>query len=645
MLTTNVLRNGRDEPPAEQITLRAGPLETVFEPDAAWLRYIRLGDREVVRAIYVAVRDKLWQTALPQISDLQIKNAGGGFQVSFTATCLLDEIDFVWRGAILGQADGTIRYTMEGQARSTFLRNRIGFCVLHPTACAGQPCELIRPDGSGEHGRFPAEISPHQPFMNLAGMVQPLAPGLSAELQFEGDVFETEDQRNWTDASFKTYCTPLELPRPVEIVKGTTVRQAVTLRLHGQAGQRLTSPPQARQVTVRTGGETLDSLPRIGLGLASHDSPLSEREVGLLRQLKLDHLRADLHLADGRYAGLLRRAGAESAALGIPLELALFVGDTPEPQLDRLLEELQTVRPSVGRWLVFHENQLGLSEPALRTARESLRRYDGRAAIATGTNQYFTELNRQRPSAAGAEFVSYSINPQVHAFDDRSVMETLEAQAATVESARRLYPQHAIAVSPITLRPRFNPHQPADAALVDADGLPRSVDVRQMSLFAAAWTLGSIRRLAGAGVASLTYYETTGWRGLIEIAAGPPRATFASFAGAAFPVFHVLADLADFRGGQVDLCQCSHPLTVEGLAISRGERRVMLLANLTPKPQVVHLTDEARGTGERSVRHLDDTTAEFAMRSPDEFRARPGEPLEDSEVRLGPYAIAWIDSR
>ena len=28
------------------------------------------------------------------------------------------------------------------------------------------------------------------------------------ELLFEGDLFEMEDQRNWTDASFKTYCTP-----------------------------------------------------------------------------------------------------------------------------------------------------------------------------------------------------------------------------------------------------------------------------------------------------------------------------------------------------------------------------------------------------------------------------------------------------
>ena len=36
---------------------------------------------------------------------------------------------------------------------------------------------------------------------------------------FNGETFEMEDQRNWTDASFKTYCTPLSLPYPIKIIK------------------------------------------------------------------------------------------------------------------------------------------------------------------------------------------------------------------------------------------------------------------------------------------------------------------------------------------------------------------------------------------------------------------------------------------
>ena len=131
--------------------------------------------------------------------------------------------------------------------------------------------------------------------------------------------------------------------------------------------------------------------------------------------------------------------------------------------------------------------------------------------------------------------------------------------------------------------------------------------------------------------------------GLVETAAGPSQTAFPSFAGAAFPVYHLLADLAEIRDGKVDLCRCSHPVVVEGLSVSSRGRRVMLLANLTHEPQTVHLADEAGGSAaERTVRYLDETTAEAAMRSPDAFRAQPGQPLAGSELRLKPYAVARI---
>jgi len=41
-----------------------------------------------------------------------------------------------------------------------------------------------------------------------------VAPGVRAEVRLLGDVFETEDHRNWTDANFKTYGTPLRLLFP-----------------------------------------------------------------------------------------------------------------------------------------------------------------------------------------------------------------------------------------------------------------------------------------------------------------------------------------------------------------------------------------------------------------------------------------------
>src|SRR4051794_871857 len=62
MLPLNVLRWGRTEDQPESLSLRAGPLSLRYEEGG--LRYIRLGDREVLRRVYVAVRDRNWGTIL-----------------------------------------------------------------------------------------------------------------------------------------------------------------------------------------------------------------------------------------------------------------------------------------------------------------------------------------------------------------------------------------------------------------------------------------------------------------------------------------------------------------------------------------------------------------------------------------------------
>ena len=51
------------------VSLRAGPLRMVFE--GGDLRYIMLGEREIIRRIYAAVRDRNWATVPSEISDLQ----------------------------------------------------------------------------------------------------------------------------------------------------------------------------------------------------------------------------------------------------------------------------------------------------------------------------------------------------------------------------------------------------------------------------------------------------------------------------------------------------------------------------------------------------------------------------------------------
>jgi hypothetical protein len=386
-------------------------------------------------------------------------------------------------------------------------------------------------------------------------------------------------------------------------------------------------------------------LPRLGLGIASHGQPLSPAELARLKALNLSHLRVDLHLSQPDYRAALRRATAEARALEVPLEAALILSDAADAELTSLVRELEQHRPPVWAWLIFHTGEKSTSERWIRLAREHLSAYDPKALIGGGTNLYFTELNRGRPPGESLDLVCYSINPQVHAFDNGSLVETLEAQASTVESARQYIGDRPLAITPITLKPRSNPDATGPEPEPAPGELPGSVDVRQMSLFGAGWTAGSLKYLGESRVHSATFYETTGWHGVMETESGSPLPDrFRSLPGAVFPLYHVLADVGEFAGGEVLRTTSSSPLHVDGLALRKDGRTRMILASFSPEPQSVTVQGLE---GFVQVRPLDETNAEAAIQSPEVFRSRPGERVGTSGgqlvVELLPFAILRID--
>jgi D-apionolactonase len=649
-LPRSVLYYGTEEPLPEVIELRAGSVSMTFETKNAFLRYIRLGDREILRGVYVAVRDRNWGAVAPRIFNLKREVNGASFQLHFDVECKEGDIDFPWRGSITGSKQGCVEFSMNGAARSTFKRNRLGFAVLHPIReCAGQSCKVEKVDGTTEQGTFPRFVSPQQPFKDMRAISHQVVPGVTARVAFEGDIFEMEDQRNWTDASYKTYCTPLSLPYPVEVPSGTTVAQTVRLSVDGELPSNLTKAPLSLpEVTLSLGDKPPVPLPRIGLGVASHSQPLTSKEKQRLKALSLSHLRVDLKLSETSHKQTLSRAAADAKELGVSLELALFLSDSAESELSGLVKELEQAKPPVSSWLIFQTNQKSTQEPAVRLARRILSSYGSKAKFGAGTNAYFAEFNRGHPPIEALDLACYSMNPQVHAVDNATLVETLEAQRGTVESAKQFVGKLPLAISPITLKPRFNPAATGPEPQPAPGELPSQVDVRQMSLFGAGWTLGSIKNLAASGTSSLTYYETTGWRGVMEIEPGsalPQK--FRSIPGGVFPIYHVLADLGEFQSGSVMPCISSDALSVEGLALQKGDRICLLLANLTSKFQYVKILN-SKLRGYIRVKRLDESTAEEAMRSSELFRSKPGllqqVAANQIEISLLPYALVRVDS-
>lgn len=629
------LLDGSGAPAPDRLALRAGPLSLTYE--AGLIRSIRLGEIEVVRAIYAAVRDQNWGTAPGVLRDVMIDAQPDSFDVRFTSDHQQNGIDYVWRGQITGSAQGVVRFTFDGEAKTAFKRNRIGFCVLHPMDAAGMPCTVVHTSGAEEVSAFPEAIAPHQPFFDLRALRHEVQPGLTAEVLMEGDAFETEDQRNWTDASFKTYCTPLGLPFPADVAPGDRVRQTITLRLIGvPPAISLDEPP----LTLTLTDGPFVRVPPVGLGWATGVA-LSERERETLRALRPSHLRVEVHPVTALDA--LHEAAGVAEAIGALLEVALHLGDDASAGLRRIAAAADAIRPPVARWLVFRDGEISTSRPTVLAARAVLERFG--APIGAGTDAFFAELNRNRPPVDLLDWVSYSNNPQVHAFDNASLVETLAAQAATVASARAFCGTARIAVSPVTFKMRWNPNATAGEPPTPPGVLPRRVDPRQMSLFGAAWTLGCLRALILAGANSLTFYEAVGWLGVVERDGGSPLPDlFPSAAGGVHPLYHPLADVLEFAGGEALAVTSSAPLRAVGIMLRRRGKQCVLVANTTGESLTLTL---AGVRGPVAVRALDMENARQALFDPAAFRASAGalcHPGPDGlRLTLLPYATLRCD--
>ncbi|MDQ2653598.1 MAG: hypothetical protein M3Z20_11225 [Chloroflexota bacterium] len=628
---------GKDEALPERRVLRAGPLTAVLE--GGDLRYVRLGEDLVVLRLYAAVRDHNWNTIEPRFTRYEVEDGGDHFTVRYSAEHVSPDVDFAWDGVFTGSADGVIRAEMDGRARRDFMKNRIGWCVLHPMELAGAPASTETPDGV-VNGHFPGRISAHQPFFDMQSISHGTPSGGEVTIAFTGDLFEMEDQRNWTDASYKTYSTPLRIPYPAPIASGERIQQSVTITARGgQAAADNGGDPISVSVDLQHGRP----LPPIGLSAAGHGEPLNDTEFGLLRALRPAHLHLVLDLGRDGWRWKLATATAQAEQLNVALELEV-TGATGSTGWDDLAQALAQSGVPVARVFVYPAGALDSTAEELNAARKALAASDISTQVGGGTRAYFTELNRATLPLAEMDVATYAITPQVHAFDNASLTETLAAQAETVRSARAIVEERPIAVGPITLAPRFNPNATGAEAPLPEGVLPPSVDYRQPSLFAAGWLAGSINALANAGADALTYMETTGWKGLIERSDHPLRVlAFHSWPGMVFPVYHVLADVAEFSGGEVLPVSVSDPLRVQALALRDGPRVRVVLANMRAEEATV--TVDVAGLHDLTQRALDADTVFAAASKAGAFRQTTTSIAETGILTLTllPFGLVTID--
>jgi hypothetical protein len=599
------------------VHLDAGALTLELRGAKAW-RICR-GGNEVWHGIAFLFRDADWGTPEPVVDDVESSVRPSRFTLTLTGHFpVTPRVDFRLR---LEGGEGCISVAAEAVPSGDIQASRLGLCVMHPMSVCGAAIEVEHIDGRISRSTFPTLIPPWPPFMLIRAIRHEYAPGAFARCTFEGDAFELEDQRNNSDASFKTYSRSNLMPRPYWLRAGVPARQSVELRLEAPDAAmprtRRATTPSAVRVHV---GTKAGAPPKVGIEIAPHDARASA--IASLHPALARLQPAHLHLALDAGSLVVDWVGVKRLLESAGATLRLDVGvdyARPEP-LDTLCRSLRDAGIAPASVAIF---------PSEGRCLDAARRAFPGAAIGGGTPHFFVQLNRIERLGA-CDFLTFTTSPIVHGADDDTVMLTLQSLPSMIDTLRASYPEARFAVGPSTIGVRRSPlgKQP------ETDGMHRVAlardDPRCRGLFGAAWVAGYAAQLAPAGIEGLTLMSLMGASGIL-VDGGDSAVT-------PTPAYWALERLC--RAVGMHDVVVSEPSRVAAIAAdSRDGQTELLVANLTPSAVDV----EIDGIGAwAALAMLDAEGWNTRSGAASDFWATVRRPHAKGRIRLEAYALASL---
>lgn len=610
------------------------------------LRAIRYDGVEVLRAISYLVRDRDWGTYAPDLFDLAVEETDEGFMVAYEARCGGPQgttLDMAAR--IIGRPSGQLIFETQAYSETGFETNRCGFCILHPIVeLAGTPVIVEHVDGEMEQTELPDAIEPWQPFKDMRAITHTVMAGVTAECRMEGDTFEMEDQRNWSDASYKTYVRPLALPWPYHIPAEELVRQLVVLTIDDSRteSQEMDSTQSNGVIRLSFGPES-GIMPAIGLVITPEEAVASTSAITTHGTFGTQDLLLHFDPLAGHGMEAMTALAAVAAAhkgkttleIAVPCVKPLAGELNGISALVRdagLMLDAVIVSPSVDRQSTPPGSAWPECPPledvyvAARAAFPDIR-------LGGGMLSYFTELNRKRVPADQLDFITHATNPIVHAADDISVMQTLEALPFITESVRDIYDDMPYRIGPSTIAMRQNPYGSRTMDNPDGGRIPMaSRDPRHTALFGAAFALGYAAQVIEAGLEQLTLSALAGPFGLIADAGEPMPE------GGLRPLAHVVAGLSLLAGKPYRQCLSANPEKLLALSATDGDGgTVVFIANLTAT--TVEADISGFNASQKAILHMLDETTAVAGAAGDFSEV----PLNGGSLTLLPYAVARLN--
>lgn len=460
---------------------------------------------EILRGLSAPVRDRNWGTIAVVIDAEDAQDSSYSCQFSEPSGLFCGDLRIDLDTERRFTADFSISFAADAEI------NRAGFCLLHPIKhVAGELMTVLHSDGSKEQSHFPQTISPTQPARDIVGLTHEVGP-VAIQIGMEGDVFEMEDQRNWSDASFKTYCRPLSRPHPFAVTAGQVIRQRVTIDVVQVSEAR---PEEAVGLVEDI------VLPQVLLafepGLASLDGLVQFADTPILARITRDTAQDILQQLAARSEVALEIVFDALSELGVVAEQCRAARLHPVRVVGMPSAFLRSYQPE-GPWP---------PGPTPDDAVAVLRRVFAGVPVGGGSLTNFTEFNRGPPKV-DVDFLTFGNTAIVHAADDLSVTQTLEALPDIFASAQQARPGRPLHLGLFSIAMRSNPY----GADVSANPSGKAItmtrrDGRQETAFAGAYGIAVLAEAARAGVESLALAMPDGDLG----AAGRPLAEVIHFA-------------------------------------------------------------------------------------------------------------------
>jgi len=568
----------------------------------AAIRNVTYQGAQIIDLLYTAIRPWDWSTLDPDEHSEVVEISG--------ENCLVTITD-LFAGSMQGktvltlQPNGkfTIDYQLSGLGK--FEINRWGVCFCLNTG------DWMGSKVSASENTYSLlkEISPQRVINGITQGLFPASNNLhfiapdkrSLKVLSTGKVLEAEDQRNWTDNTYKIYSGSLAEPRPFVIEKGMQWEQQVEFEVTPPTN----SIPDGSKIIAKD----IPSLPRIGVQFNGEPLLPSDDLEKALFILDIDHIRINEESLTAQKIATISKSG-------LVLEAALL-SSNDGAELVREVEHLSARVPAGSRLLINRQGRQivqGSDLPKNKTLNSYI----------PGSDAYLVDLHREEFEFGDA--VSYSMVPTVHSSDPETIFKTLYTQKESIEFAKKFVaPQ--VSISPITFSTRGNPETGhlRDNRINFAQP-DMAAQIKELS--AAAWTLGSVFALASAGAYSGTWHELFGEFGVIYSEGSAIKFS---------PTFHALSALGAHHAHELTIATS---LDSSWVAFEDRESRKMVVAS--QRPWNVDITPKALA-GYKSIQSLRADECEKASQIMDWWSYAEINPLiSDIPLSITPFEILLL---